>query len=621
MRREIGLWCLMACRPEPGAQDSTRPSSRLGDSGVADTGRSDSVESMDFITRSGDRLMEGDDEFRFVSFNIPNLHMLEDPDWHIPDPWEQADAMASIQQLGGRVARIYTLSVGESSNEVPRHVTAPGEFSEAPFVALDHAIAQASAHGIRLIIPFVDQWQWWGGVAEYAAFRGLEPEAFWTDEQVREDFKETIRFVLERTNTVTGVPYAEDPTILAWETGNELDAPTEWTEEMVETIEALAPLQLIVDGHYGIDPASLTNPDVDLVSNHYYWPDGYGEDYAAAASADASVAAGHRPFLVGEFGLVGTDRFEDLLDVVVDEGITGALIWSLRSHAVEGGFYWHTEISDGDWLVRSYHWPGFDSGDPYDETAVLRLMRESAYRIRGLELPALEAPEPPTILSHSSSGLVWQGATGARSYTLERSVDPTGSWTEVNSEFHDAAAPNTALVLDPVPPSDQDLYYRMRAVGLEQTSEPSAIYGPMRWPLEWIDPLDDMSRMTDHDEALKIDDTNAGYFGGDSGRLCRTEAGEQQAVWTVDGALLDVSASVFFWPHEDRPTLRFEVSSDGESFVEVEAGQTELGGDWEQVLFSVSEIPEGVNQLRLSFEAHSGNVWNPQLAQLVLSYQ
>src|SRR4030095_3276317 len=31
-----------------------------------------------FITRSGDRLMEGDKEYRFISFNIPSLHLVED---------------------------------------------------------------------------------------------------------------------------------------------------------------------------------------------------------------------------------------------------------------------------------------------------------------------------------------------------------------------------------------------------------------------------------------------------------------------------------------------------------------------------------------------------------------
>ena len=32
----------------------------------------------EFITRRGDKLFDGDREFRFISFNIPNLLVIED---------------------------------------------------------------------------------------------------------------------------------------------------------------------------------------------------------------------------------------------------------------------------------------------------------------------------------------------------------------------------------------------------------------------------------------------------------------------------------------------------------------------------------------------------------------
>lgn len=46
---------------------------------------------------------------------------------------------------------------------------------------------------------------------------------------------------------------------------------------------------------------------------------------------------------------------DDLLKRVVTEpGVAGALLWSLRSHAAAGGFYWHYEY-DNYW---AYHYPG-----------------------------------------------------------------------------------------------------------------------------------------------------------------------------------------------------------------------------------------------------------------------
>lgn len=48
-------------------------------------------------------------------------------------------------------------------------------------------------------------------------------------------------------------------------------------------------------------------------------------------------------------------------------GVVGALIWSLRSRSFKGGgFYWHSEPF-GNSIYCSYHWPGFPSGERYDE--------------------------------------------------------------------------------------------------------------------------------------------------------------------------------------------------------------------------------------------------------------
>jgi hypothetical protein len=66
-----------------------------------------------FITAGGDQLFDGSERFRFMSFNIPNLHLIEDnfsftnPNpWRWPDEFEIADALETIRQMGGKVARI-----------------------------------------------------------------------------------------------------------------------------------------------------------------------------------------------------------------------------------------------------------------------------------------------------------------------------------------------------------------------------------------------------------------------------------------------------------------------------------------------------------------------------------
>ena len=210
-----------------------------------------------FVQRKAGRLFAGDREFRFISFNIPNLHTVEDnfasgatTPWCWPNRYEIHDALDSVHQMGGTVVRSYVLGVARAGADMADHVfvLGPRQFNEAAYRSLDQLIQIAGEKDIRVIIPLVDQWHWWGGIEQYAGFRNLPAEAFWTDPQIIADYKETIRHTLTRVNTRTGIRYAEDPAILGWETGNEIDAPFAWTENIATYIRQWAPRQLIIDG-------------------------------------------------------------------------------------------------------------------------------------------------------------------------------------------------------------------------------------------------------------------------------------------------------------------------------------------------------------------------------------
>ena len=144
--------------------------------------------------------MDGDAEFRFISFNIPNLHYVEDHlpfgetnPFRLPDAFEMRDGLESVRQAGGRVVRIFALSVRKQGEgpEVPKYVLGPGQFSEEAFLAYDKMLETANRTGIRIVAPLVDNWSWWGGVTEYAAFRKKPRNSFWTDPELIADFKKT----------------------------------------------------------------------------------------------------------------------------------------------------------------------------------------------------------------------------------------------------------------------------------------------------------------------------------------------------------------------------------------------------------------------------------------------
>jgi len=61
------------------------------------------------------------------------------------------------------------------------------------------------------------------------------------------------------------VSYSADPTILAWETGNELNSPpAAWTSDVTSFIKALAPNHLTIDGSYGVQSDALFLETVDI---------------------------------------------------------------------------------------------------------------------------------------------------------------------------------------------------------------------------------------------------------------------------------------------------------------------------------------------------------------------
>jgi len=296
-------------------------------------------------------------------------------------------------------------------------VQRPGQFNEAAFRALDRVLEIANREGVRVIIPFVDNWKWWGGVEQYAQYRNKSAAEFWTDPAVIEDFKQTINFVINRRNTLTGTLYKDDKAILAWETGNEIYCPYSWTKEIAAYIKSLDTNHLIWDGLYignrEIQQEALNDPNIDIVSSHHYPSQNRGaEQMAADIKRFQQLIAGRKVYIVGEFGFLPPTDIEKVLDAVIGNGLSGAMIWSLRYHNRDGGFYWHSEPASAS-LYNPYHYPGFASGAGWNETETLRLMRLKAFEIRGQSIPPPVLPTPPKLLPISSAddllaGLNWR---------------------------------------------------------------------------------------------------------------------------------------------------------------------------------------------------------------------
>jgi len=536
-----------------------------------------------FITRRGDTLFDGGREFRFISFNIPNLMVIEDAyeftrpnPWRWPDEFEIEDALESIRQMGGQVVRTYVLSVYREGSDMGEcvHVLRPGEFNEEGFRALDKVIEIAGRKGIRVVIPFVDQSKWWGGIGEYAAFRGKPAEAFWSDPQIIDDFKATIRYLLNRKNVYTGVAYRDDPTILGWETGNEIEATPEWTRQISAYLKELDSKHLVIDGKSlkGFPKESLEDPNVDVITTHHY-PFGEDHDFVPSIRAAHALTKGKKAYFVGEFGFVELPHIASAINAVVDDGITGALLWSLRMHRREGGFYWHMEVGTGKNIYKAFHWPGFASGDRYNERAVLKVVRDKAFEIRGEKPAATSPPAPPKLLPiERPSAISWQGSAGAESYDIYRAAAADGPWTKLAGGVSDAETQYRPLFHDATAKPGERYWYRVVAHNAAGESAPSNSVGPVNATCRTlVDECRDLSLVAAADGNVKPANENARTVQEDCHRLVLNPG--SAIVYRVDGPISGFKIYAFA---TDRAELKIASSTDGKTFEPVEVRRAEF---------------------------------------------
>lgn len=506
-----------------------------------------------FVTRAGTRLVDGEEPVRFISFNVPNLLIVEDAfhwggdrPWRWPDSFELTDAFTAIGQLGGQVARSYVITVRRDDSDMGPfvHVTGPGTFNEAAFVAMDRMLAAANRARVRVIVPLVDNWKWQGGVPQYAAFRGRPPEAFWTDPEVIADFKKTIEHVLLRKNTVTGVVYRDDRAIFGWETGNELDAPPAWTREIASFIKRLDPHHLVIDGNslHGVPPTSLEEPAIDVVTTHHY-PEP-NRDMVHAVGEAIAATAGRKPFFVGEAGFVPLADLRRVAEQVIASEAVGALFWSLRFRSRDGGFYWHSEPA-AQGRYKAFHWPGFPSGRGYDEEELLAFTHAAAHRIRGRIPSPLTVPSVPDMLPiDDHAAISWRGSAGATHYVLERSATADGPWEVIAAAAREDHVQYRPLFADETATPNSTAWYRVSAANTAGRSAASAAVGPVAVRCRvLVDELDDFSRISDRSAGVEIITADARAAQEDASRALLPPGGS--LFYRVDGHVASVTVRAF----------------------------------------------------------------------------
>jgi mannan endo-1,4-beta-mannosidase len=233
---------------------------------------------------------------------------------------------------------------------------------------LDRAVMLAGERGVRLILTLTNYHTDFGGLPQYQQWFQLESlNDAYRNSQARAAYRSYAESLITRHNPLTGLTYAEDPTILAWEICNEPRAPedpsgcdllTGWLREMSDWIRVLAPNQLIAagdegfmkrsfhwgdwlyDGSCGVNGDQILHlPNIDIGTFHLY-PTQWSQANQAEAFGlrwiqehiDAGRSAG-KPVLLEEFGLPASpDRdgiYAKWLARIEQEQSAGDLAWMI----------------------------------------------------------------------------------------------------------------------------------------------------------------------------------------------------------------------------------------------------------------------------------------------------
>jgi hypothetical protein len=474
-------------------------------------------------------------------------------------------------------------------------------------------LESAHRHGVRLIIPFVDQNSWWGGIEEIAAWHGKSRDQFFTDVQVKEDFKHLVSLVLNRVNTRTSVRYKDDPVVLAWELGNELKAPKEWVAEMAPFVKQLDAKHLVAESYF----TAADNPGVDIVQDHLY----QGDPMKMIEQIQQSVkrAAGRKVYMVGEFGFITTEGMRAIMDTIIREpSIAGGLIWSLRFHNQDGGYYWHHEPFGGDFF-KAYHWPGGPAGEPYDETRFMRIVREKAYEIQNRPAPALEVPAAPDLFRVSDGGIVtWRGSTGAASYDLQRADGSRGPWQTVAWQLTDDAAQYRPFAVDEFAQAGKTHHYRIVARNEAGLSQPSKALGPVKIRCRTlVDEMKNLSLTYRKSGKLELRSNNARNYKEDCHRLWGGPGA--WIAYRVGGPI--VAVRVWAFGEQGEPGLAFRAGCEGEKgntltprTQDFNAGKDMYDFRWPR-LYTLEALPGAAAEMTIQFQKET------QIARVEIEYE
>ena len=578
------------------------------------------VSATQFVIRSGSHLSLAGHPFRFSGSNIywPALTDLggnskcadNETTCRYPSRFEVDDVLAAAQEMGATVVRsnaAVSIGCGLCLQASPGSAG-----NEATLRHLDYFIMEAAAHRIRLILPLLDNWHYYqGGIHEYAnpgtyAINGVAPTTpewtrFFADMAQIAAFETHIGLILNRVNSYTGVAYRDDPTILAWELGNEIDnVPASWIGATTTYIKDIDSNHLVAFGQTigrtgGLSTDSLAVPNLDIEDDHFYPPDILRLD-----AETAEAVRSNKVFIVGEYNWTTPALGGWLGTIASRPEVSGDLFWSMQSHRATHGT-WDDGVFNGTY-----------PGSTPARQRLFRTLRAHAYAMRGLVTPADSVPGVAPITAIIGARIAWRGTAVAANYSVERSTTgPAAGYVVLCDRCATDAGPPWIDASQPGGTS----WYRVRGYNLSGVAGP---YSPVYRAV--VDPLNDWHSVAllAHSPGLGFNTTNAALFGNDPSRAFRgvNNTGEY-IVWKLAG-IASFQAITYFWPSRVASPFSLYTSANGAVWHSTAPTITAGTGNWRGYTYTLTGLTN-TSFVKIVWATTNGPPWSPQLGRVTLS--
>ena len=264
------------------------------------------VDTVSFVTTRDGKFYRGETEYKFIGANFWYGAVLAS-EGQGGNRERLAKELDLMQEVG--ISNVRVLVGGEGPDTVASHVLPvlqpePGIYNDTILRGLDYLIAELEKREMTAVLFLNNSWEWSGGYGAYLEWAGCGPVPDWSDwgiaeayhcqfvknDKAKEMAENHVRFIVSRTNTVTGKPYSESPAIMAWELANEprafaRDTETkacfaQWVEAQAKLIKSLDSNHLVTTGSEGLegceyDPDLFRQvhafPEIDYICIHI-WP-------------------------------------------------------------------------------------------------------------------------------------------------------------------------------------------------------------------------------------------------------------------------------------------------------------------------------------------------------------